>query len=181
MQLIALYKVVFMLAPLLRYNSMTNELDTFTPKQNVPENMKDAFLTLDKDQNFMISVKDLDTVFTDLGQDYSKVELEVMINTIHRNRYRTVGYLDFIRYLVSTYRDTPNKLETKDAFNVFDKDDNGYFTVHEARHVVYKLCGRVPPDYIVTGFINSLDTDGDGQISFEEFSIKYSTLFKKVF
>lgn len=65
-------------------------------------------------------------------------------------------------------KDTDNEEEIRDAFCMFDKDGNGYVSAAELRHVMTRL-GEKLSDEKVDEMIRSANTDGDGQVNYEEF------------
>lgn len=55
-----------------------------------------------------------------------------------------------------------------EAFKVFDKDNNGFISAAELRHVMTNL-GEKLTDEEVDEMIREADVDGDGQVNYEEF------------
>lgn len=65
---------------------------------------------------------------------------------------------------------TPEQLlEFKDAFELFDKDNDGVISAVELKSVMVFL-GQSPSDEEVQEMIAEVDLDGDGQISFVDFA-----------
>lgn len=58
--------------------------------------------------------------------------------------------------------------EYRDAFSLFDKDGNGYLTKEELGHVMHQL-GQWARMEELQEMLSEIDTDGDGNVSFEEF------------
>ncbi|KAL2967729.1 hypothetical protein AAZX31_16G191300 [Glycine max] len=58
--------------------------------------------------------------------------------------------------------------EYREAFNLFDKDQNGYISASELRQVMNTI-DKNPTVEELEDMIASVDLDGDGQISYEEF------------
>lgn len=58
--------------------------------------------------------------------------------------------------------------EYRDAFSLFDKDGNGYLTKEELGHVMHQL-GQWARMEELSEMLDEVDTDGDGNVSFEEF------------
>ena len=53
-------------------------------------------------------------------------------------------------------------------FKIFDRDGNGFISAGELRHVLNNLDEPVTDDE-ANEIIEEADTDGDGQINYEEF------------
>nr|CAN81743.1 hypothetical protein VITISV_002603 [Vitis vinifera] len=58
--------------------------------------------------------------------------------------------------------------ELKEAFKVFDKDQDGYISANELRNVMFNLGERLT-DEEAEQMIREADLDGDGQVNYEEF------------
>ncbi|KAA0186327.1 Calcium-binding protein [Fasciolopsis buskii] len=58
----------------------------------------------------------------------------------------------------------------KNAFDSIDTDGSGYLSKQEVRQLLYQLDYRRCTDFQVEQWMNSVDKDGDGMISFAEFS-----------
>ncbi|CAN1271911.1 unnamed protein product [Linum perenne] len=58
--------------------------------------------------------------------------------------------------------------EFRDAFRVFDKDQDGFISPNELRHVMVNFGERVT-DEELEQMVKEADVDGDGLINFEEF------------
>jgi Ca2+-binding EF-hand superfamily protein len=56
----------------------------------------------------------------------------------------------------------------RDAFNMFDADRSGFIDRDEVRALMKKLAQTLTEDEI-SAIMEEVDTDGDGEISFEEF------------
>ena len=58
--------------------------------------------------------------------------------------------------------------EFKEAFEIFDKDKDGYITIKELGEIMKNL-GQSPTDSELQDMINEVDVDGNGNIDFKEF------------
>ena len=58
--------------------------------------------------------------------------------------------------------------EFKEAFNIFDKDKDGYITVKELDQIMKNL-GQSPTESELQNMINEVDIDRNGTIDFREF------------
>ena len=68
--------------------------------------------------------------------------------------------------MAKTSADKDKEDEIREAFRVFDKDDNGYISAAELRHVMTNL-GEKLTDEEVDEMIKEGDIDGDGQVNYE--------------
>jgi len=61
---------------------------------------------------------------------------------------------------------TNEKLQS--AFKMFDKDGSGFISSEEIKEIL--SFGKSVSDHAVNEIVKQVDANGDGQISFEEFS-----------
>ncbi|KAB5511114.1 hypothetical protein DKX38_030200 [Salix brachista] len=138
-----------------------------------------------------ITTKELGTVMRSLGQNPTEAELQDMINEVDADQNGTIDFPEFLNLMARKmkksssealdcpeiiditdvpylYCDTDSEEELKEAFKVFDKDQNGYISAAELRHVMTNL-GEKLTDEEVEEMIREADVDGDGQVNYEEF------------
>jgi calmodulin len=60
-------------------------------------------------------------------------------------------------------KDTDSEEEIREAFKVFDRDNNGYISAAELRHVMTSIGEKLTDDE-VDEMIREADQDGDGRI-----------------
>jgi calmodulin len=58
--------------------------------------------------------------------------------------------------------------EFREAFEMFDKDKDGYITIKELGEIMKNL-GHGPTEQEVNDMVNEVDVDGNGNIDFKEF------------
>jgi len=145
-------------------------VDNLTSEQI--EEFKEAFNLFDKDGDGVITTKELGTVMRSLGQNPSEVELQDMINEVDQDGNGTLDFEEFLVMMakkqIQMQNAEDNEEELKEAFKVFDKDNNGYISAAELRHVMTNL-GEKLTDEEVEEMIKEADTDGDGQVNYDEF------------
>ncbi|KAG0497010.1 hypothetical protein HPP92_001701 [Vanilla planifolia] len=129
---------------------------------------KEAFSLFDKDGDGCITTKELGTVMRSLGQNPTEAELQDMINEVDADGNGTIDFPEFLTLMSRKMKDTDSEEELKEAFRVFDKDQNGFISAAELRHVMTNL-GEKLTDEEVDEMIREADVDGDGQINYEEF------------
>lgn len=82
--------------------------------------------------------------------------------------------------MAATFFKKPTPDELRTAFQQFDQDGSGYIQAQELQNILQKM-GRHVSKSEIDGMINSLDSSGDGKISFDEFQrLFWSFLTKTV-
>nr|GMD85621.1 calmodulin-7-like isoform X2 [Ipomoea batatas]GME09413.1 calmodulin-7-like isoform X2 [Ipomoea batatas] len=95
---------------------------------------KEAFSLFDKDGDGCITTKELGTVMRSLGQNPTEAELQDMINEVDADGNGTIDFPEFLNLMARKMKDTDSEEELKEAFRVFDKDQNGFISAAELRH-----------------------------------------------
>jgi len=129
---------------------------------------KEAFSLFDKDGDGKITTKELGTVMRSLGQNPTEAELQDMINEVDSDKSGSIEFDEFLQLMARKMQDTDTEEEIREAFKVFDKDNNGFISAAELRHVMTNL-GEKLTEAEVDEMIREADVDGDGQINYEEF------------
>jgi calmodulin len=68
-------------------------------------------------------------------------------------------------------KDTDSEEEIREAFKVFDRDNNGFISAAELRHVMTSIGEKLTDDE-VDEMIREADQDGDGKIDCEFYALK---------
>ncbi|KAK7277604.1 hypothetical protein RJT34_22619 [Clitoria ternatea] len=130
---------------------------------------REAFCIIDKDSYGFITMDELITIMQSLEGNQTKEEVQEMINElVDVNGKSSINFEEFLNIMGKKMRESLNE-ELKDAFKVFDRDNDGYISATELRHVMMKLGERLT-DEEVEHMIREADLDGDGQVSYEEFA-----------
>ncbi|XP_041027211.1 calmodulin-2/4-like isoform X1 [Juglans microcarpa x Juglans regia] len=129
---------------------------------------KDAFNLVDKDGDGCITAKDIGFVMRSLGMNPIEAKLQDIINDVDADGDGTIDFNEFQYLMAKKMKDTDSKETLNVAFQVFDKDQNGFISAAELRDVMTNF-GEKLTDEEVDEMIREADVDGDGQISYEEF------------
>jgi calmodulin len=103
-----------------------------------------------------------------LGQNPSEAELIEMISTVDDNGDNEIDFPEFLILMKSRIGEKDPEKELRDAFRVFDTDNSGSIDRKELKRLMKKL-GQALSDAELDAMMDEVDTNGDGQISFEEF------------
>ena len=80
--------------------------------------------------------------------------------------YHTIEFNEFLQLLSKQQRSGTNYDSLKDAFSIFDKDDDGYIPVNEMRDILQSL-GDKMTDQELDEMMAAADSDQDGFINYE--------------
>lgn len=129
---------------------------------------KEAFSLFDKDGDGTIDAEELGTVLRSLGNQPTDEEVEDMIKEADKDGNGTIDFAEFIEMMPTQERDDNAEEEMLEAFRVFDTDGNGSITADELRQIFVNLGEKLTEDEIAD-MIDEADTDGDGEINYQEF------------
>ncbi|EFC43878.1 predicted protein [Naegleria gruberi] len=129
---------------------------------------KEAFSLFDSDSDGTIVTKELGTVMRALGLNPSQGELDDMIKQVDSNNNGTIDFKEFLVLMQKKMTDNDSEDEIKEAFKVFDRDNDGIISAAELRHILTSM-GEKFNEEEAEDFIREADTNGDGQIKYEDF------------
>jgi len=141
-------------------------VDKLSEKQK--EEFRETFDFLDKDKDGKITSKELASVMVPLGHDPSDTELKDIISDVDSNHDGMIDFDEFLEMMARKISGPEVQAELREAFNVFDKDGNGTISEDELRQVMHNL-GEKLTDEDIKAMMREADTDGDGEVNFEEF------------
>ncbi|PUZ62844.1 hypothetical protein GQ55_3G019400 [Panicum hallii var. hallii] len=139
-------------------------------KQQIEE-FREAFSLFDKDGDGTITTKELGTVMGSLGQSPTEEELQEMVKEVDADGSGAIDFQEFLTLLARQMRESSgaDEEELREAFRVFDQDQNGFISRDELRHVLQNLGERLSDEELAE-MLREADVDGDGQINYTEFA-----------
>merc|ERR1712126_496641 len=129
----------------------------------------EAFMAFDKNNNGVISNKDLIHALRRVGLNPTEVEVNEIINKID-NGNRHINFTEFCQILVEKNTEVDLENEYKECFRVFSKDEEGCIPPDELKFVLQNLPMRIKLSEIEQ-MIETVDKNGDGKISYSEFRV----------
>eukprot|EP00803_Ostreobium_quekettii_P006964 evm.model.scf_1970.2 EVM.evm.TU.scf_1970.2 scf_1970:22605-24176(-) len=129
---------------------------------------KGAFALFDKDGDGAITIKELGQMMQSLGQTPTEGELQDMMREADADGSGAIEFPEFLNLMVKRTMENDIDDRLREAFNVFDKDGNGYLTKEELRDVMRSLGVNLTVKE-QEEMIREADQDGDMRLSYSEF------------
>lgn len=135
--------------------------------QNMEE-VEKVFNRFDANGDGKISVSELGSVLDSLGSTFSSsVEVQRIMDEIDSDRDGFISLPEFASFCRAGSKDG-GASELLEAFNLYDQDQNGLISAGEL-HLVLNRLGMKCSLEDCHRMIRSVDSDGDGNVNFEEF------------
>ncbi|TKY61392.1 Calmodulin protein 8 [Spatholobus suberectus] len=128
----------------------------------------EAFCLFDKDGDGCITIEELGTAIRSLDENPTVEELQIMMNEVDTDGNGTIEFGEFLNLMARKMKETEAEEELKEAFRVFDKDQDGYISPSELRSVMRTIVEKVTEEE-VEQMVKEADLDGDGLVDYEEF------------
>lgn len=133
--------------------------------------LREAFILFDVNRDGRITASELQLVLNFLGIPTSPSEVVQMIKDADCDGNGTVEFDEFLRmmrrYAQSQRPKSPDE-ELREAFNVFDHNQDSVIDFGEIKRTMHFL-GEAVTDDEVREMIREADRDRDGLVDFEEF------------
>ena len=135
--------------------------------------MLEIFQSLDTNGDGVLSREEIYEGYRQtLGDVEAKKEVDRIMNEIDMDQNGTIDYNEFV--MAATNRQKMLQKEKLEAtFKIFDKDGNGSISKEEIKSL---LCTRSDDKKIIDEIIKEVDSNGDGEISLNEFKKKKKKL-----
>ncbi|GAV69959.1 EF_hand_5 domain-containing protein [Cephalotus follicularis] len=138
------------------------------------EELQKVFDQFDANKDGKISATELGAVLKSLGSTYTESEIERVMEDIDTDRDGYINLEEFAAICRSSSSSSSPSTELKDAFDLYDQDKNGLISSSELHLVLNRLGMKCSFDDC-TRMITSVDSDGDGNVNFQEFEKMMST------
>jgi calcium-binding protein CML len=134
--------------------------------------LRQIFLSFDRNKDGSLTQLELGSLLRSLGLKPSTEQLENLTNKADTNNNGLIEFSEFVALVAPELipeKSPYSEDQMKQIFKMFDKDGNGFITASELASSMAKL-GHALTVEELTAMIKEADSDGDGRISFEEFS-----------
>ncbi|XP_022334734.1 neo-calmodulin-like [Crassostrea virginica] len=136
--------------------------------KEIKNDFKETFNLFDKDGDGTISTSELAMVMRSLGQNPSDMDLEMMLRGVDEDGNGSIDFEEFVLMMAKKLERSNTEDEIREAFKLFDTDNNGFITVAELRNILTDTGEKIRPEE-ADELIKAIDKDGDGKIDYEEF------------
>lgn len=132
----------------------------------------------DRDHNNVIDQKELHTVLSALGMNPTKEQIEAMLAEVDTVEHDgQIQYEEFERFMAKTYKGRDHEEdELREAFKVFDKDNNGFICKRELMDVITAVGDSPCTEEEAEQLLQEADINNDGKISYDEFVKKMQSM-----
>ncbi|KAK7251730.1 hypothetical protein RIF29_35177 [Crotalaria pallida] len=149
-------------------NPTPNTNNTIYLQDMDTEELKRVFSRFDANGDGKISVTELDNVLRSLGSTVPASELQRVMEDLDTDHDGFINLSEFAAFCKSESSPDGGASELRDAFDLYDQDKNGLISAAEL-HLVLNRLGLKCSVEECNKMIKSVDSDGDGNVNFEEF------------
>ncbi|XP_057791958.1 calcium-dependent protein kinase 10-like isoform X2 [Salvia miltiorrhiza] len=131
------------------------------------EIIRDMFALMDTDDDGKVTFEELKTGLRKVGSQLADPEIRLLMDVADVDGNGVLDYGEFVAVTIHLQR-MENDEHFRKAFMFFDKDGSGYIELDELREPLVDESGEPELD-VLNDIMREVDTDKDGQISYDEF------------
>ncbi|GFZ12077.1 calcium-dependent protein kinase 1 [Actinidia rufa] len=131
------------------------------------EIIRDMFTLMDTDNDGKVTYKELRAGLRKVGSQLAEPEIKLLMDVADVDGNGVLDYGEFVAVTIHLQR-MENDAHFRRAFMFFDRDGSGYIELEELREALADESGETDAD-VLNEIMREVDTDKDGQISFDEF------------
>lgn len=144
------------------------KLPTFDLSLEQKLDIKKAFDLFDIQCTGFIETKELRVAIRALGFEPKKEDIKRMMDEIDKDKTGRIAFNDFLYLMRQKMSEKDSKQDMLKAFAFIDDDHKGKISLRNLKRVAKEL-GEQLTDEELQEMIDEADTDGDGEVSTEEF------------
>jgi len=151
----------------LRQATLTFIVSQLVDKKEMEE-LERAFKAIDKNGDGKLSKEEILEGYEEfLGKPMNIEEVDKLFDAIDTDGSGSIDYTEFVVATISE-KNLLTKERLEASFKMFDRDNSGSISADEIKEVLAK--GKNTSAATIENIIKEVDENGDGEISFEEFS-----------
>lgn len=120
------------------------------------------------DHSGRVSRIELKKVLQALKINATDAEVQQLLTQMDSDNSGEIDFNEFKKVMGASFFKRYSQQELQSAFKKFDADNSGYITSHELSYILSRM-GRHLSRNEIDAMVKSLDSSGDGKISFDEF------------
>ena len=102
-------------------------------KDDLEDRIKDHFLMFDQEGKGYITIQNLGIALRSLGYHVEEKDLKEIMNEFDRNKNCQIDFDEFYHLVTVKMKNPLSEDELREAFLLFDKDNNGKITCSELK------------------------------------------------
>lgn len=130
--------------------------------------LKRVFDKYDEDRNGSIEARDLNLIMRDVGFEPTEADLNEFIDAADVGELRCLDFKEFLQVMAPKLREVESDENLRKAFEVFDRQGDGYFNALDVRTVMATV-GEVISEADSSLIINEMDTHNEHRVGLRAF------------
>ncbi|WP_224242661.1 EF-hand domain-containing protein [Hyalangium gracile] len=130
--------------------------------------LREAFSEHDGNGDGRITLQELRQALERLGEEPTEAELKGLLVKADADGNETIDFSEFLAFIRRRMSSTGAEGEMREAFEAFDRNRDGLVSIDELLQVMERL-GEKMSRQEAEASLRRGDSDGDGQLSYEEF------------
>ncbi|ELP84686.1 calmodulin, putative [Entamoeba invadens IP1] len=144
--------------------AMTDKKELTVEQQ---QEYKEAFQLFDKDNDGKITAEELGTVMRALGANPTMLKISEIVKQFDKENSGKFDQATFLNIMLDYGQEVDSTEDIKKAFEIFDKERNGFISASELKHVLTTL-GEKLSEQEVDDLLKEIGVE-DGFINVEAF------------
>lgn len=136
--------------------------------EDILQEIRNAFQVFDPLGTGKITSKQMGIAMRNLGHFPTEAELYDMIDEIDLDGDGEIDFYEFLQMILKRMEGLNKDENLMVAFQLFDRDEDGFISPIELRNVMYNLGERCTEEEF-NDMMREIDLDNDGKISYQEF------------
>jgi Ca2+-binding EF-hand superfamily protein len=130
--------------------------------------LRDAFSAHDRNGDGRITLQELREALEELDEEPTDVELKALMIKADADGNQSIDFAEFLAFMRRRLSQRGAESDIRDAFDAFDRNSDGLVSVDELLQVMGML-GETMTRQEAEESLRRADSDGDGQLTYEEF------------